>query len=119
MMCHVWIVSRKPSETGKYPAPTSPVRSPDKLWLRQLIPSAVKDPLSMITLVKLTSECVGVASPSSGETGQAGTAPTGEVVSSEAIQLSWDIAQRLDRELKIDASIRYVITLSQGSASDE
>lgn len=73
----------------------------------------------MIALVKLTSECVGAPSSSSGQTGQAGTATTSEVVSSEAIQLSWDVAQRPDRELKIDASIRYVIKLSEGSASDK
>ena len=65
----------------------------------------------MVTLVQLTSECVGVAGPSSGQISQAGRATTSEVASNEAVQLSWDIAQRADTELKIDASIRYVITL--------
>jgi hypothetical protein len=88
--------------------------SPVYLWCHRFIACAVRDPLSMVTLVQLTSECVGVATPSSGQIGPGGRAraTTSEVAASEAVQLSWDIAQRADIELKIDASIRYVVTLS-------
>ena len=69
----------------------------------------------MAALVKLTSECLGVASPGSGQIGEAVRATASEVASGEAVQLSLDVAQRAVIELKIDASILYVITLGEGS----
>ena len=62
----------------------------------------------MRRLVKLTSECVGNVGEDQG--GQIADKSTNSI--SQAVQLSWDVAQRANVELNIAASIRFVSVYS-------
>jgi hypothetical protein len=61
----------------------------------------------MQRLVKLTSDCVGDIINVGEDQGDQ-TAEISANNASQAVQLSWDVAQRANVELNIDASIRFV-----------